>query len=143
MSAPRLADLVGLPERRLTERLGAPDASRELADESWWTWSGEGWELRVRCGPPEGRSAAAPGERSVSSWSLVWADGHATLRGAVEPLGLWPEAAPDVAAEELGRPLARRGVRAVEGGPERSLTAGVRDGSFVRVACFDEAPDWR
>lgn len=143
MSTPGLSDLVGLPERRLTGRLGEPDGSRELAEESWWTWSGEGWELRVRCGPPEGGSAAGPGERSVSSWSLVWADGHATLRGAVEPLGLWPQAAPDVAAGEMERPLARRGVRVEEDGPELSLTAGVRDGRFVRVACFDESPDWR
>lgn len=148
MSPPRLADLVGLPEGRLTVRLGEPDASRGLAGESWWTWSGSGWRLRVRCAAPAddrsgGTDEAVPGGRSVASWSLVWSEGRPTLRAALEPLGLWPEAAPDVEAGALDRPLARRGIRPSEDGPELSLTAGVWDGRFVRVACFDEAPDWR
>lgn len=140
MSPPRLAGLIGLAEDRLSGRLGEPDGSRLLGSESWWTWSGPGWELRVRCGPAKERAVAG---RAVASWSLLWREGHPTLRAAVEPLGFWPEAGPDVAAAELDRPLARRGVRAPGEGPERSLTAGVRNGRFVRVACFDEPPDWR
>ena len=80
--------------------------------------------------------------REVASWTLRWHDGKGTLREAVEPLGLWPEAAPDATPSDLDLPLARRGIP-LRGGGEGSLTVGVRGGRFARVACFDEAPDWR
>lgn len=157
---PRLAGLIGCAEEDLRVRLGEPDAARTVGEARWWTWSAPGWELRVRTVPRDasttgsdagdraGAEAGAGGtgeepERTVASWSLVWARGRETLRAAVEPLGLWPAAAPDATPGELELPLARRGIRTSEEGPERSLTVGVRAGAFVRVACFDEAPDWR
>lgn len=148
---PRLADLIGLPDPVLVARLGEPEAARTVAGAVWRTWSGPGWELRVRSAPPAARAGAPTeargspdvAERRVVSWSLLWSRGRETLRAAVEPLGLWPAAGPDTRPEELDLPLARRGIRRREGGPEISLTVGVSEGAFVRVACFDEAPDWR
>lgn len=133
---PELRELVGAPESSLRGRFGEPAALREVGEGGWWRWSAPGWELRVRCAPGPG------GEGRVASWSLLWSEGRPTLREAVEPLGLWPAASPDVTPEELDLPLARRGL-SVGGGPERSLTVGSRGGRFVRVTCFDEEPDWR
>jgi len=66
--------------------------------------------------------------------------------GALRPRsrgrGTRPEASPDVTPGELDLPLVRRGLSSGDG-PERSLTVGSRGGRFVRVACFDEVPDWR
>lgn len=130
--------MVGSPESSLTARLGEPEASREVGESSWWRWRGRGWELRVRCAAPPGGGR----ERAVASWTLRWEEGKETLRAAVEPLGLWPEAAPDAAPAELDLPLARRGIP-IGGGREGSLTVGLRGGRFAQVTCFDEAPDWR
>lgn len=153
-SPPSLAGLVGAPAAGLRERLGEPAAERPARPGRWLVWEGEGWHLRVRTGggvaadgdPDMGAGGGATDEGEatedrVTSWSLAWTEGRPTLRAAVEPLGLWPAAAPEVAAGELDAPLARRGL-AGTGGGERSLTATVRGGAFVRVAVFDEAPEW-
>lgn len=151
---PSLAGLVGDRAAGLRERLGEPDADRPARPGRWLVWEGEGWSLRVRTGggaaagdPGEGtRDGAVDGSEArddlVTSWSLAWTEGRPTLRAAVEPLGLWPAAAPDAAAGELDAPLARRGLEEPGGGEERSLTVTVRGGAFVRVAVFDEAPEW-
>ena len=130
---------MGAPEEELTARLGQPAASRRVGDGRWWRWRGSGWELRVRCEP--GRSGEGS-ERAVASWTLRWSEGKGTVREAVAPLGLWPEAAPDASPSDLDLPLARRGIPLGDG-EEGSLTVGVRGGRFVQVTCFDEAPDWR
>lgn len=131
MPPPSLAGLVGGTEEETRERLGRPAAEHPARPGSWLVWEGEGWRLRART---DGTT--------VTSWSLAWAEGRATLRAAVEPLGLWPAAAPDVAAAELDAPLARRGLGGPDGQADRSLTATVRRGAFVRVAVFDEPPEW-
>lgn len=153
-SPPSLAGLVGAPAAGLRGRLGEPAADRPARPGRWLVWEGEGWRLRVRTGggvaedgdpgAGAGVGAADGGEATedlVTSWSLAWTEGRPTLRAAVEPLGLWPAAAPDAAAGELNAPLARRGLEG-PGGEERSLTATVRGGAFVRVAVFDETPEW-
>lgn len=137
MRAPRLAGLVGDPESRARERLGEPAADRPARPGRWLVWEGEGWRLRLRTG--EGGTAEA---RRVTSWSLGWERPLPTLRGAVEPLGLWPAAAPDAGAAALDAPLARRGLEGPDGQVDRSLTATVRRGGFARVAVFDEPPEW-
>lgn len=151
---PSLAGLVGSPAAAARDRLGDPAADRPARPGRWLVWEGEGWRLRVRVGGgasagggsgPGGRGVAegdaGAAEDRVTSWSLEWAEGRPTLRAALEPLGLWPAAAPDAAAAELEAPLARRGLEG-PGGEARSLTATVRSGAFVRVAVFDEAPEW-
>lgn len=132
---PSLAGLVGAAEEAARERLGPPAAERPADPGRWMVWEGEGWRLRLRTGPTAEDSR-------VATWSLTWTAGRQTLRAAVEPLGLWPAAEPDVAAGELDAPLARRGLEGPSGRVDRSMTATVRDGSFVRVAVFDEPPEW-
>lgn len=128
---PRLAGLVGEPAAAARARLGPPAAERPADPGRWMVWEGDGWELRVRTRPG-----------GVASWTLTWSRGRTSLREAVEPLGLWPAAGPDAAADEMERPLARRGLEGPSGRVDRSLTATVRSGGFVRVAVFDEPPEW-
>lgn len=155
---PALAGLIGAPASEARERLGDPAAARPARPGRWLVWEGEGWRLRIRtdggADPDPAPGAAAPDDGPaettaprgdagrVTSWILTWEQGRTTLREAVEPLGLWPAAAPDVAAQELGAPLARRALEGPDGRVDRSLTATVRGGGFVRVAVFDEAPEW-
>lgn len=151
---PTLTDLVGAPAGEALRRLGDPSADRPARPGRWRVWEGEGWRLRVRTGggtsggrdreigpgTEAGKDAPEKDDR-VTSWSLAWMEGRASLRAAVEPLGLWPAAAPDAAASELEAPLARRELVGPEG-DVRSLTVTVRGDAFVRVAVFDEAPEW-
>lgn len=129
---PSLDGLVGVPAAEARERLGDPAVERPAGSGRWMVWEGEGWRLRARAGE----------DGTIVSWSLAWAEGRPTLRTATEPLGLWPGAAPDAAADGLDAPLARRGLEDPGGGDGRSLTATVRGGRFVRVAVFDEPPEW-
>lgn len=71
---------------------------------------------------------------------MTYAAGVATLRDATEPLGLWPECAPDEPAGD--ERLLRRPLRAARGAERLSMTATVRDGLFVQVTAFDEPPEW-
>lgn len=133
---PSLADLVGARAAIARERLGDPDADRPGDPGRWLIWRGDGWRVRLRTGGDAGEGAR------VTSWSLTWDEGRPTLRAAVEPLGLWPAARPDVRADGLEAPLARRGLAGPEGREDWSLTATARAGRFVRVAVFDEPPEW-
>lgn len=148
-----LSGLLGLPVREVRARLGAPDADEGVAGERWLVYRPGPATLRVRCARPEapgagggdaGNPAAADGddELRVSSWVLTLEEGRATLREAAEPWGLWPACRPDAAAAELDAPMARRALPGPEGEETRSFTAGVREGRFVRLALFDEPPDW-
>lgn len=153
---PALAGLVGAPGAEARERLGEPEADRPARPGRWIVWGGDGWRLRLRVGggaeAPDGNRGPGPAgsdgesgdgaEGRITSWSLTWERPRSTLREAVEPLGLWPAAAPDVRADELKAPLARRGLTGPAGRTDRSLTATVRAGGFARIAVFDEAPEW-
>lgn len=139
---PRLAGLLGRSEEEVVARLGPAASEVSAPGGGWRTWEGEGWRLRVRLGGPEADEETDPAPGGVASWSLRWERGAPGLREAVEPLGLWPAAAPDERAAEAERPMVRRAL-ASSGGPDRTLTAVVREGLFVRVTAFDEPPDWR
>ncbi len=137
METTDLSGLVGLTEAALVDRLGDPEARQDVGGERWLVFDLPGLTLRVRC------AADGPdGARTVRSWSAALDRAGATLRQAVEPLGLWPACAPDERADDLDAPLARRGLPAGEDGPERSLTAVLGADGFRRVAVFDEPPEW-
>ncbi len=131
------SDLIGLSESELRERLGSPETRSGTGGELWLIHETPRGRLRLRC------SRAAPNARlRVASWTLECRTGHETLRAAVETLGLWPAAAPDVEASALDVPLARRPLSSPGGEGLHSLTATIRGGRFTRISVFDEAPDW-
>lgn len=160
-----LAGLIGADGDELERRLGAPDARREVGDDSWLIFRREDVTLRVRCEAggsggraPEDPSSAASGDAEdagarsgppgvrVASWTVTFQEPRPTLREAVEPLGLWPACAPDVEADDVeteGGRLVRRALPDPSGPGAHSLTAGVAGRGFDRVAAFDEAPEWR
>lgn len=96
--------------------------------------------LRVRC------RAGTSEVPAVASWTVSFRTPHDTLAGAAGAVGLWPAAAPDVAAADVSRPLVRRPLRVPSRdgghGDVLSMTATVRQGRFDRLSVFDEAPDW-
>ena len=86
------------------------------------------------------RCDAARERAEVASWTLSFDAGPPSLREAAEPLGLWPQAAPDIAAElSEGSPILR--TVAAEG-RMHSLTVSVEDGRIHKVTLFDEPPEW-
>lgn len=132
-----LSDVIGLAEDALVDRLGPPEARRDVGGERWLVFGRPGLKVRVRCA-----GAGTDDARTVRSWSAAYDEPRPTLREAVEPLGLWPACAPDRRADDLDAPLARRGLPSGPEGPERSLTAVLGAGGFRRVAVFDEPPEW-
>lgn len=131
------SDLVGLSESELSDRFGSPQSRRGTAGELWLIHETRQGRLRLRLSRPDPGS-----EPRVASWTLNLRRSHETLREAAEALGLWPAAAPDVAASDLDLPLARRPLRTPDGERVHSLTASIQRGRFTRVSVFDEAPDW-
>ncbi|MGD8496290.1 MAG: hypothetical protein PVF05_08865 [Gemmatimonadales bacterium] len=135
--ADRRSDFIGMDEAQLEARLGPPDARRATGGDLWLVFETPAGRLRVRCRPAGG---APP---RVASWTLGLAVPAATLREALEPLGLWPAAGPDAAAAAVAEPLVRRALPAAEAAAEaHSLTATIRGGRFTHVSVFDEPPDW-
>lgn len=152
-----LGGLLGGGREEVERRLGPPDAARDVGRETWLVYRRPGLALRIRLsgsadrdagrGRPEGR---APGGRDgsgdegtrVRSWIATLDRGRPRLRDAVEPLGLWPACAPDVRAGEVEGPMARRVLRPGGEDVAHSLTVTVGAGGFVRVAAFDEPPEW-
>lgn len=137
-----LSGLPGAPVDRVVEQLGAPDADEGISGERWLVYRLDAGTLRIRCERPRRERPDPDAPLRVSSWVLTLEEGSPTLREATEPWGLWPLVAPDVAAAEVGEPMARRAVPAPDDGSEHSFTAGIRDGGFARLAVFDEPPDW-
>lgn len=137
-----LSGLLGTPVGRVVTQLGAPDADEGISGERWLVYRMDAGTLRIRCERPGGGRSEPGGALRVSSWVLTLEEGRPTLRAAAEPWGLWPRVAPDVAAAEVGEPMARRALPAPEEGGEHSFTAGIREGAFARLAVFDEPPDW-
>ena len=131
------SELVGLTEAELSDRLGSPQARTESAGEIWLIHDTSPGRLRLRLSRADPES-----EARVASWTLNLPEGRDTLRHATEALGLWPAAAPDVAAADVGLPLARRPLPTPGGERLHSLTASIRQGRFTRISVFDEAPDW-
>lgn len=134
-----LAGLIGAGVAELEDRLGSADVRRTLNDDRWLIFRREAATLRVRC------VAGGTSRPRVASWTVTWEEPRPTLRRAVEPLGLWPACEPDVEAEAVEAQGGRRVRRALpdpSGPGVHSLTAGVGDGGFDRVAAFDEAPEW-
>jgi hypothetical protein len=132
--ADRWADLLGMDDGQLEERLGPPDTRQPVDGDLWLVFETTAGRLRVRCHAQE--------EPRVASWTLALAEPTDTLREAVEPLGLWPAASPDIEATGVVEPLARRALTAPGGEGLVSLTATVRGHRFTHVSVFDEAPDW-
>jgi len=130
-------DLVGASELELQARFGPPEVRRAAEEGVWLIFATGAGRLRVRC-----RSAVSerPG---TASWTLTLREPAGTLAAAATRIGLWPAAAPDVAAEDVTEPLVRRVLTSSDGfsGPN-SLTATVRGGRFTHLSVFDEPPDW-
>lgn len=128
-----LGRAIGLPADAVVSALGEPVARRLTGEDLWLVFEAPGRRLRVRC------DAAREGAE-VASWTLSFDAGPPSLREAAEPLGLWPQASPDIAAElSEGSPI----LRAVAAeGRMRSLTVSVEDGRIHRVTLFDEPPEW-
>lgn len=166
-----LSGLIGADAAELDARLGTPDARREIGTEVWLVYRRPEATLRVRCvgagaaaagtdrtapaaAAPEAAAAGGGAPRDdreagttgrVASWTVTWDEPRPTLRAAVEPLGLWPSCAPDLDAagpECRDRTLVRRALPDPSGPGDHSLTAGLVEGGFDRVAVFDEAPEW-
>lgn len=152
-----LGGLLGAGREEVERRLGAPDAARDVGPETWLVYRWPGLGLRVRLSGAADRDAGrgradgrAPGAQAgsdddgirVRSWIATLDRGRPRLREAVEPLGLWPACAPDVGAGEVEGSMARRALRPRGDGVAHSLTATVGAGGFVRVAAFDEPPEW-
>ena len=131
------SELVGLSESELSDRFGAPKSRAGTAGALWLVHETDQGQVRLRLSRTDPES-----EARVASWTLNLRRGRDTLRQATEALGLWPAAAPDVAASDLDLPLARRPLPAPGGERMHSLTASIRQGRFTRVSVFDEAPDW-
>ncbi len=128
-----LGRAIGLPADAVISALGEPVARRLTGEDLWLVFEAPGRRLRVRC------DAAREGAE-VASWTLSFDAGPPSLREAAEPLGLWPQASPDVHAElSEGSPIHR----AVAGeGRTHSLTVSVEDGRIHKVTLFDEPPEW-
>lgn len=126
-----LTGLLGAGPGELRERLGPPAADRRVDGQRWLVWELDGMgSLRVRCSPV------------VSSWSLSFRDPlPPSFRGAASRVGLWPELAPEAGASERAAGLVRRRVRDREG-RAASATAALGPGGVVRLAVFDEPPEW-
>lgn len=128
-----LGRAIGAPAKALVSALGEPVARRQSGDDLWLIFEAPGCRLRVRC------DAAREGAE-VASWTLSFEAGPPTLREAAEPLGLWPQVAPDVAAEESEGVQVLRAVGAA--GRLHSLTARIGNGCIQKVTLFDEPPEW-
>lgn len=131
---PSLRGLVGSsPERLLRER-GA-SADRRAGESRWLVFRVGGATLRVRT---EGRG---PEER-VASWTLTFGtDLPRSLGEAARRAGLWPELAPEETARE-GEGIIRRALESPGEGPTHTATATCRGGRILRLAAFDEPPEW-
>jgi hypothetical protein len=129
--------LIHLSEGELESRLGSPSLRRRVGSDTWLIFSTNNIDLRVRCEP------AADGRTSqVASWTASFQPGYDTLGEAARAVGLWPAAAPDLPADQLGEPLVRRPLPCPVRGAVYSLTALARDGRFTQLSVFDEEPDW-
>lgn len=128
-----LGRAIGAPAHALVSALGEPVARRLSGDDLWLVFEGPGCRLRVRCD-------AAPEGADVASWTLSFDAGPPTLREAAEPLGLWPQAAPDIAAGESEDAPILRAVGVA--GRVHSLTASIKNGRIHRITLFDEPPEW-
>jgi hypothetical protein len=128
-----LGRAIGLPADAVVSALGEPVARRLTGEDLWLVFEAPGTRLRVRCDASRERA-------EVASWTISFDAGPPSLREAAEPLGLWPQAAPDVPAEQSeGSPI----LRAVAAeGRMHSLTVSVEDGRIHRITLFDEPPEW-
>ncbi len=130
-----LGRAIGLPADAVVSALGEPVARRLTGEDLWLVFEAPGRRLRVRC------DAAREGA-DVASWTLSFDPGPPSLREAAEPLGLWPQAAPDIAAELSGGSPILRAVAGAAEGRVHSLTVSVEDGRIHKVTLFDEPPEW-
>lgn len=121
-----------MPAAALEAALGRPVARRSSGDDLWLVFEAPGHRLRVRCD--------ATRRDEVASWTLSFDAGPKTLREAVEPIGLWPQAAPDVSAAESEGTLILRAV--ADRDCHLSLTASIQNGCIHQVTLFNEPPEW-
>lgn len=138
MTGARALELRGMlraPASRLLRAVPSePVADRRRRGDRWLVFELAGLSLRARC------EEVDEAER-VASWTATFREPPATLRGAAERVGLWPELAPDAAARESG-PVLRRPLPSEEDDIVHSATAAVREGGIVQLTVFDEPPDW-
>jgi len=138
---PTLTGLLGLAVGGLGERLGPPDVDRPIGRERWLIYHRQDLTLRIRCTEADSGDPGLDSGERVASWTVNFANGYASLREALEELGLWPAAAPD-RVPRAGDRMFRRALPDPEGGPTYSLTAAIRDMRIVQITAFDEPPEW-
>lgn len=130
--SPSLSALLGAAAGELEDRLGEPGVDRRVGGQRWLVFELDGiGSLRCRCSP------------RLSSWSLAFDEPlPPSLRDAAAAVGLWPELGPDAVADgEGGRTLVRRRVRDRRG-DGASATALLGPEGVIRLAIFDEEPEW-
>ncbi len=131
-ASPSLEGLLGAEPAEATRRLGRPAADRTAGDQRWMVFELGGiGSLRCRFSP------------RLSSWSLTFDDPlPGSLRAAARSVGLWPGLGPD--AGPPAGPTRRMVRRRVEdrGGAAASATALLGRDGVLRLAIFDEEPEW-
>lgn len=137
-----LAGLLRSPVGRLREAVGVePATDRRSRGERWLVFETGGVSLRVRC-EARGDGEGDRGVERVASWTATFREPPATLRAAAEAVGMWPELAPDLDAEEAGAMIRRPLPADDDDGTVHSVTAAVREEGILQLTAFDEPPDW-
>lgn len=135
-----LARLLGAEPSALRDRLGDPRSDLEMDGQRWMVFELDGvGSLRCRCVPV------------VGTWSLSFAPPlPPSLRDAARSVDLWPQLGPDALPPEEGETLVRRELAVPSGAGDAgegvagvaSATALLRPDGVVRLAAFDEPPEW-
>jgi hypothetical protein len=129
--SPSLEGLLGAGAAEAVRRLGRPAADRRAGGQRWMVFElGGVGSLRCRFSP------------RLSSWSLTF--DHPlpdSLRAAARAVGLWPDLGPDAELPGDSRRMVRRQVED-RGGAPASATALLGPDGVLRLAIFDEEPEW-
>lgn len=129
--SPSLEGLLGAEPAEVTRRLGRPAVDRTAAGQRWMVFELGGiGSLRCRFSP------------RLSSWSLTFDDPlPGSLRAAARSVGLWPGLGPEADPPAGSRRMVRRRVEG-PGGVAASATALLGRDGVLRLAIFDEEPEW-
>ncbi|MGH7541356.1 MAG: hypothetical protein ACRELC_10180 [Gemmatimonadota bacterium] len=134
----RLDGLIGRSPERLRARLGPETASHRIGCDRWLVYERPEGRLRIRVTDADAGFGTSPGGR-IASWTATFHQPVDSAETALRCLGLDARA---LAAAEPGVPLLRAALPDPDAGTVHSLAALLRQGAIVRVAAFDEPPEW-